>query len=298
MQALRNIVAPKQGGRQDENVELGPVRFPRRYVAFAAVIVFLYLLFTEILMVSMDMFHVKGGSPTEVKGVYAQPAFNFVFGVGALPFAFVFSYGNPRHPKRIVHLALGAAASLLALIASSSYLQLMCAYSSRDMSQLCDLALQVQSEVDQKFGANKMWIIKGNLLAIARKQSDINYLIANDHDFDFCATPDLFDDDKLAKHLEEKRYVFEKNIINERGTRKVTVFPHNLPLYKYHSGPPMVDIDECDAPTELIKVEGCNKGTFYISNRWEEWLNGEYGTAWRKPVNLNHKGLCAVSSWW
>lgn len=283
---------------QDELVGYGRIRFSRRFVAIAATLVFLYLLFTEVLLVSMDMFHAPGGTPTEVKGVSAQPAFNFVFGLAALPIAFIFSYGNPRHPNRVLHLVLGAVGSFLLLICSSSYLQLMCSYSPRDMSKLCDLALQIQGEVEEAFGPNKMWIIKGNLLAVARKQSDINYLIGNDHDFDYCATPDLFDNGKLAKHLEQRGYVYEKDVINERGTRKVTVFPANLPLYKYHSGPPMIDIDECDTPAELIKVEGCNRGSFYISNRWEEFLNAEYGPNWRVPKNANHKGLCAISSWW
>lgn len=275
------------------------VALSRRAVACLATAVFLYFLFAEILLVSMDRYRVGGAaSPTEVKNVAGMPAFNFVFALGVLPFAYTLSFGNSKHPQRRRHLATAAIASVLLLISSSSYLQLMCAYSSKDMSNLCDLALRIQHEVSEKFGAKKMWIIKGNLLAVARKQSDINFLIGNDHDFDFCATPDLFDGNKLAQHLDDNRYVFEKDVINERGTRKVTVFPHRLPLYKYHSGPPMVDIDECEEPKELLQVSGCNGGTFYISDKWEEWLNDEYGPNWRRPVNLNHKGLCAISSWW
>lgn len=270
----------------------------RRFVGFGSVAVFLLLLFDEILLVSMSRFRVQGGSENEVKGVHGMPAFNFVFGLGFLPFALTFAFGNTKHPQRRKHLVIGALVSFVLLIVSSSYLQLMCAYSSRDLSKLCDLAHQVASDVEEKFGRDKMWIIKGNLLAVVRKQSDINYLIANDHDFDYCAVPDLFDGNKLAQLLEDKGYVFERGVINERGTRKITVFPHRLQLYKYHSGPPMVDIDECEPSSHLIAVTGCNKHTFHISDKWEEWLNGEYGNNWRTPQNLNHKGLCAVSSWW
>jgi hypothetical protein len=273
-------------------------RSPRRFVAVAALFLFVYFLSTEVLMMSMDVFRVPGGAPTEVKGVAAKPANNFVFATGAVPLALIFSFGNPKDQRRVVFLGIGVIASLALMVGTASYLQLLCAYSAKDMSQLCDLALEIQSDVEQKFGAKKLWIIKGNLLAVARKQSDINYLIANDHDFDFCGAPELFDDEKLVKHLQGKGLLFERGVINERGTRKVTVFPHNLPLYKYHSGPPMVDIDECDVPEELFAVEGCNKGTFYISAKWEEWLNGEYGATWRTPVNLNHWGFCAINSWW
>ncbi|CUG73058.1 transmembrane protein, putative, partial [Bodo saltans] len=285
MQALRNMISSKQHhashNLEDETnqnsgapiIASASSKSIRRLMAVIAVSAFLYFLSTEVLMMSMDVFRVPGGSPTEVKGVAAKPANNFVFATGALPFVLMFSFGNPKSQRRVLLLALSVIASVVLMICTASYLQLLCAYSAKDMAQLCDLALEIQSDVEHTFGAKKLWIIKGNLLAVARKQSDINYLIANDHDFDYCGAPELFDDEKLVKHLQSKGMMFERGVINERGTRKVTVFPHNLPLYKYHSGPPMVDIDECDVPTELLPVEGCNKGTFYISNKWEEWLN-------------------------
>lgn len=267
----------------------------RRYLPIVSLLFALYFYFTEVAFASTSRFLLPG-STNEVRDLDSTPAYNYCYALAFLPFTFFLGYAK-QSMLTPFNTGIAFFVGVLVLITSSSYMQLMCAYSSRDMGELCDLAVDIQHGVESQFGPDKMWLIKGNLMAIARNQSDINYLIANDHDFDYCASPSLFEGDALAKWLDSKNYMYAKGIINERGTRKVTVYPRHFSTAKYHSGYPMVDIDEC-TEVPLTKAKGCNGATFNLVDDYVGWLTKEYGEKWRVPINLNHKGLCFLNPYW
>lgn len=266
---------------------------PRGTVIIAWLLATVFLFAIEVAMPSVDDFRVDPDR-NEVRHMDSTPAYGFSFVVSALPIVLFFALSCPFNRRSVMSAVL---ASLIMLVCICSSFQLMCSYSAKDMSELCDFAIDLQLRVDHRFGKGNIWLTNGNLLAVARNEWRRNFLISNDHDFDFCGKSILFQNNSIADVLLQSGVLFELNMFSEKGLRKVRAFPSHFPLFKYHSGYPMLDIDECpDVP--LKAVTGCNGGLFWIPDNTEEYLLKEYSASWRTPRSVNHKGLCAINEWW
>ena len=261
------------------------------FVAWLLAVIFLFAI--EVAIPSVDDFRVDPHR-NEVRHMDSIPAYDFCFVVSALPIILVLSLSCPRNRSTIV---ISVLSTLVLLVCTCSSFQLMCSYSSKDMSELCDFAIDMQLRIDRRVGRGKIWLTNGNLLAVARNEWRRNFLISNDHDFDFCGKSLLFENRTIAEVLIQSEVLYELDLHSEKHLRKVRAFPSHFPLFKYHSGLPMLDIDECPE-VPLKEVTGCNGGHFWIPDNTEEYLTNEYGSSWRVPRSVNHKGLCAINEWW
>ena len=168
---------------------------------------------------------------------------------------------------------------------------LVCAYRADELDNLCDFANRVKQELkDRQVG---IWLTNGTLLPILRNESSTNYLLRTDHDFDVCY--EAKDHKAILQYLLDAQIFYEPLHVN--GVNKLRLFPATTRWHKGHSGPLMLDMEEC-APTDLVQRVGCNHALWSVPRDAVEFVRSMFGATWTIPRTVNHPMACYLFPSW